>query len=136
MLKEQNLDSMEEIKKWEVNIFDFPQTVNVEGIHDDYEGFRIILRGGNPSRVYKLSFENYLGYRNFDESYRLKSLNMFPNNSREWCLFISKDSDFINWAVIESEGFQTKEKIIHFYIATPNDIVEVLSFEEPEIEEL
>ena len=127
---------MSKIKKWKSVISDFPQTVNVEGIHDDYEGFRIILRGGKPSRVYKLSFQNYLGYRNFNESYRLKSFDSYPVNSQEWCLFISKESEFIDWVVDQSEGFLSKEKIIHFYIATPNDIVEVLSFDEPEIEEL
>ncbi len=125
------------IIKWDVSLKGFPKTIHIEGLHDDYEGFRVIVRGGNPSKVYRINFETYyLGYRNFDESERLKSLSIFPFDSREWCLFKTEDSDFIDWVVDESEGIQMKEDITHFFIATPNDMVEVLCLREPIIEKL
>lgn len=128
---------MSKIKKWENEIKDFPSTIQVEGLYDDYEGFRILLRGGTPSRVYRVNFgDYYLGYRNFDESERLKSLPFFPLNTREWCLFKSTDSDFTNWIIEESNGIQEKDDVTHYYIVTPNDVIDVLCLKEPIIEEL
>lgn len=127
---------MNNIRKWDSNIDNFPKAISIEGIHDDYEGFRIIIRGYNPDRVFKLLFDNYLGYRNFDESYRLKSIPQFPDNGKNWCLFISNDSEFIDWVVLESNGFLQKGNILHFFIVTTNDIVDILTFDEPICEEL
>lgn len=125
-----------EIIKWEPQIDDFPKKIHVMGIYDDYEGFRIIVRGDGDTNLFRFKFDNYIAYRNSDEGARLKSLNLFPNDSREWCLFQSNNSEFIDWIVSESSGIYLKESITHYYFATPNDIVEVLSLDEPEIEEL
>jgi len=125
-----------EIIKWNPKISNFPKTIYIEGLYDDYEGFRILVKGGDPSQMYKIVFDNYLGYRNFDEGERIKSFDSYPANSQEWCLFISKDSKFIDWVIDESEGFVSKDNVIHFHIITPNDVIEVLSYEEPKIEQL
>lgn len=123
------------IVKWNISLVDFPKTIYIEGLYDDYEGFRVIVRGEKSSRLYRISFDNYyIGYRNFDESERIKSIPEFPMNSREWCLFKSQNSDFINWLVEESCGIQSKGDITHYYIMTPNDIVEILCLKEPKVE--
>ncbi len=128
---------MSKIVKWETSIENFPNAITIDGLYDDYEGFRILVRGGKPSNVYRISFgDYYLGYRNFDESERLKSLSQFPVNCREWSLFKADDSDFIDWVHSESNHIQLKEDITHFYIVTQNDIVEILCLKEPIIEEL
>lgn len=123
------------IIKWESRITDFPNTIHILGVYDDFEGFRIVVRGDNNS-LYKFKFENYLAYRNADEGARLKSLQLFPTNSREWCLFKSYQSDFIEWIVTESNGIYTIDQITHYIFMTPNDVIEILSLDEPEIEEL
>lgn len=125
------------IEKWETEIKDFPKEIFVEGLHDNYEGFRLVVRGGKPSRVYRISFDCHVGYRNFDESERLKLNSLFPSFTGGWSLFVSEKSDFIDWLVGESFEVHTKkEEITHYYIATPNDIVEVLATCEPKIEKL
>lgn len=125
------------IVKWDLSLKGFPKTLYIEGLHDDYEGFRILIKGGNPSKLYRINFGTYyLGYRNFDESERLKSLHLFPCDCREWSLFKTKDSDFIDWLVDESKGIQSKDEITHYFIVTPNDMVEILCLSEPTIEEL
>ncbi len=126
------------IEKWNIDyLHDFPSTLYIEGLHDDYEGFRILVKGGKPSKVYRISFDCHLGYRNFDESERLKSLTDFPCNAQEWCLFKSNNSSFIEWLVSESfEASFDKKEVTHYFVATPNDIVEVLATCEPKIEKL
>jgi|SRR5690606_9599280 len=110
------------IKTWYPKLDEkFPNSIVIDGIHDDYEGFRILVRGGEPSKVYRISFGfDYLGYRNFDESERLRTIPDFPKNSREWCLFKSDESSFIDWMVHESKGIHSLDEITHFYIATSN----------------
>lgn len=126
------------IEKWmPLSVKKFPKTIYVEGLHDDYEGFRVVVKSENPSKVFCIKFDSYyLGYRNFNESERLKSLPLFPENSREWCLFKSTKSKFIEWVVNESQGVQSGEKITHYFIVTSDDIIEILCLKEPVIEEL
>ncbi|SHM97213.1 hypothetical protein SAMN05444484_11724 [Flavobacterium chilense] len=125
-----------EIIKWEPDFTNFPNTIYIASLIDDYEGFRVIVKSENSSEHFKFKFNNYISYRNADEGARLKSLNLFPLNSRQWCLFRAEKSDFISWIVEESSGMYLEEAITHYFFVTPNDIIEVLSLEEPELEEL
>ena len=123
------------IEMWQTKIDNFPNEIFVEGLHDDYEGFRLIVRGGKPSRVFRIRFESHLGYRNFDESERLKLISLFPSSSNGWSLFKTENSSFIDWIVEESyEAHVTRDEITHYFVVTPNDIVEILTTEEPIIE--
>lgn len=125
------------IEKWIVEIEDFPSDIFVNGLYDDFEGFRILVKGGNNSRIYRISFDSALGYRNFDESERLNMLNDFPTSKDGWSLFKTKDSEFIDWIVKESfEVHVKREEITHYYIVTPNDIIEILSTTLPSIERM
>ncbi len=63
---------MQKIIKW--NPFSSKKTESIycEGLHDDYEGFRILLTAEEKaSDMLRLSFENALYYQNRDESYLL-----------------------------------------------------------------
>jgi hypothetical protein len=124
------------ISKWQPKIENFPESISVIGLYDDSEGFRIIFKDDKSMRHFKFTFENYLSYRNSDEGVRLRSLYFFPNNSREWCLFKSLSSDFINWLITESTGIYSSGDITHYFFATSDDIIEVLALDEPLIEEI
>jgi hypothetical protein len=128
--------SNNEIIRWEPKISNFPKTVHIMGIYDDYEGFRIIVREEGKTNLFRFKFDNYVAYRNADEGARIKSISLFPNDSREWCLFKTQNNEFVDWIVNESSGIYLKESITNYIFATPNDIIEVLSLDEPEIEEL
>jgi hypothetical protein len=123
------------INKWQPKIENFPKSISIIGLYDDLEGFRIIFKDDKSIRHFKFTFENYVSYRNSDEGVRLKSLNLFPNNSRQWCLFKTSSSDFIDWIITESTGIYSSGDIIHYFFTTSDDIIEVLALEEPLIEE-
>lgn len=125
-----------EIIKWEPDFINFPNTIHVTSLIDDYEGFRVVVKDEKSSNYFRFMFDNYISYRNTDEGARLKSLNLFPYNSREWCLFKAKKSDFIDWIVEESGGIYLQDSITHYFFVTPNDIIEILSLEEPKLDEL
>lgn len=132
------MDSTRIIEKWKpFEAADFPADIQVEALHDDYEGFRVIVKGGISSEVYKIDFSDlYLGYRNFDESERLKFINSFPKDLRGWSLFLLTDSEFINWLTKESLEILSKDELKHFVIFTGDDIIEVLTLKDPVVTKL
>lgn len=77
----------------------FPKCVSVKGLYDDSQGFRIVFSDNDSPNEFNVIFDNYIAYRNSDEGARLKSHALFPNNSREWCLFKTNQSEFIDWLV-------------------------------------
>lgn len=121
------------IEKWEP-MKDIPEKVYLQALHDDYEGLRIILKGSGNSRTFRIKFNTNLGYRNTNESERLKMLDENPEFCGGWALFKVKDSDFIKWIITESNEIVHEGNIMHYIILTPDDIVEVVSKDNPEIE--
>jgi len=123
------------IEKW-MPILDVPPKLYLEGLHDDYDGFRLLLKGEDLSgRFLKIEFTSHVGYRNIDESYRLKTLERFPILTSQWPLFVASNDEFINWICFESaETINNKLSHKNYIICTPNDIVEVISNEEPVVE--
>lgn len=124
-----------EITKWEP-IHGMLSQLYVESLSDDYEGLKIILKGGDISdRLLKVRFTSHLGYRNVDETYRLKTLDEHPILTEQWPLFKSIDNDFVQWMLSESYGtLDASTPYINYIICTPNDIVEIVSYEEPIVE--
>ncbi len=127
---------MIKIEKWEP-LPNIPSKLYLEGLHDDYEGFRVLLKGeAKSNRMLRIYFPTHLAYRNVDETNRLKTLVDYPILATMlWSLFVSKDDDFINWVATESAGIICDTtQYRNYIIATPNDIVEIISNEEPIIE--
>jgi hypothetical protein len=124
-----------QIEKWEP-IPNLPPKLYLEGLYDDYQGFKLLLKGEDSSgRLLKIEFTSRLGYRNIDETYRLKTLNNHPILTSQWPLFVSKNDDFTKW--IETESTGTVDPLVsynNYIICTPNDIVEVVSDQEPIVE--
>lgn len=122
------------IKKWEP-IDNLPKRLYIEGLYDDYEGFRLLLRSENSQdSMIRIRFDAHLAYRNTDESERLQTLNNHAEISGHWSLFIAEESDFTEWLIVESCGIHSKIDVVHYMITTPNDIVDVLSVEAPIVE--
>lgn len=121
------------IEKWKP-VKDIPEKLYVQGVYDDYEGLRIILKGSGNSRMLRIKFNTNLGYRNTNESERLKTLDENPEFCGGWPLFKVKDSDFIRWIIAESYEIVKKEDLTNYTILTADDIVEVISKETPETE--
>lgn len=122
------------IKRWNPPKIKDSGLFYLEGLYDDYKGFRLILKGERESdEIVELLFENNLAYRNLDESQRLKTLNENSILTKKWSFFKTKDSSFLDWFNNESYNIYKTEKLTHYIIVTPNDIVDIITDEEPKI---
>jgi hypothetical protein len=108
----------------------------VEALHDDYEGLRILMKGSSESSgILSISFGQYYGYRNFDESFRDKLWRKNILEPRAWSLFRSTFSEFIDWLFEENGGVYEKEEMVHYVIKTGADVIEVIAkMTEPKVE--
>lgn len=120
-------------KKW-LPIEGIPKKLYCEGIHDDYEGFRVLLKEeDSQSLVVRLTFETVLAYRNIDESYLLRTVDNI-NSPGESTLYIVENSLWVKWLHEESYGTLEGKNITHYAIYTPNDCLDILAEHEPKIE--
>jgi len=90
------MSSTPEYKKW-TPVDSIPKRMYCEAIHDDYEGFRILLRGEDLTLpMLRLSFESVLLYRNMDEGSMLRTLDLIKD-IEIFPLYIVDNSDLMNW---------------------------------------
>ena len=112
-------------------IKEIPRILYCEGIHDDYEGFRVLLKGrGVGDRVLRIMFNGLVAYRNINESYRLTSLP--PNGTGT--LFRVENSSWIPWICKESGGVLIPENLNHFAIYTPEDFLDIVDDSVPRVD--
>src|SRR6266478_5318178 len=117
----------EKYKKWEP-VAGIENEMWVDALHDDYEGLRILLKGSSESSgILSISFRQYYGYRNFDESFRDKLWQQNNFEPRDWSLFKTTSSHFIDWLFEESGGVYSKEEMVHYVIKTGADVIEVVA---------
>ncbi|MEH6474115.1 MAG: hypothetical protein V7727_00440 [Sneathiella sp.] len=109
-------------------------TFYVESIHDDYEGFRILLQGDDKTTdVLRIKFDVALAYRKVDEGDRWKTVSSNPELQKS-VFFIVENSNWIDWFCNESCGIHSSDELIHYAIFTSNDCIDVLSAVEPSVE--
>jgi hypothetical protein len=122
-------------KKWEP-INNIPDELYLEGLYDDYEGFRLLLKGDNVrSKMMRIKFDSVLLYRNIDEG----DLILYPrvneqSNQKLWCLYIVSESDLLSWFHSVSQNIHEAKKLIHYAIYTPNDCIDIITDLEPNVE--
>ncbi len=119
------------LKKWEP-ILSIPDKLYLTSLLDDKNGFRIELVGESDTPIFKFQFESVLAYRNVDESDRLKFLDEITGQL-EWSLYLVDNSKFLDWFHDQSYSIHSSEDIQHYLFFTPNDIVDILSFERPSV---
>jgi hypothetical protein len=122
------LDIQEQYVKW-TPVTSIPNSMYCEGIHDDYEGFRILLKGKNANDpILRIHFDSTIAYRNIEEGKRPKTLERITEKST---LYIVKNSNWLKWISNESFGMYDNLDIIHFAIYSLNDWIDVLSVKHP-----
>ena len=120
-------------EKW-MPVESIPRRMYCEAVHDDYEGFRILLKGEDPnSSVLRVSFESVLAYRNIDEGSLLKTLDLIKDREIH-PLYIVRDSSWLYWFHEESYNIHANNDIVHYSVMTPNDCIDILSEFEPTVE--
>ncbi len=119
--------------KWEP-LPEISSHLTCEGLHDDYEGFRILLKGTEPdSLTLRITFDPALAYRNVDEGDLLQTISEIKSPG-ESSLFIVKNSSWKKWFNEESSGLHNDDDIIHYAIYTADDCIDVLSAFAPNVE--
>ena len=127
------MEKTEYYKKW-VPIQDIPSALYVEALHDDYEFFRILLKGkDSQSKMLRIFFDSIYAYRNVDESYRLRTWNFFEGD-RPSSLYTVDNSIWLKWFHEESQEVYIDRPITHYAIYTGQDCIDILSEFEPSVE--
>jgi hypothetical protein len=127
------MDQQEFYKKW-APLPDIPDEMWMAAIHNDSEGFRIILECTDPTRPQlRIRFEKLYGYRNFNESYRLKTWTEF-RGERPSSLFIVENSKLVRWFHQETTNLHANDRVVHYAIHTGDDCIDILASVQPTVE--
>lgn len=110
--------------------------LQVESFTDNYDGIQILLKEYQGERYLKIKFEgNVFLYRNTNESYLLKkNVYVIDQNNLKSSLFVVKSSLFLQEFHEKSLSIYEGWEIIHYFIRTPQDCIDILSDEIPVVE--
>jgi hypothetical protein len=87
-------------------------------------GLKIVLADGASERVVELTFEGFVGYRNINESYRLRTWHERRPYSTEG-IFLVGHSRWLEWLREESGGVLDHVNLRHYAIYTGDDCIDV-----------
>ena len=112
----------------------------IDEIHDTMAGFTIKLSEyKDEKKGVILLFENGIeGYRNADESFRYKTILYLHKQYGDsflgqWTFFKVQNSSYIQWLLEESCGTNYSLSLTHFSFFTGNDVLDVVSTDEPTV---
>jgi hypothetical protein len=109
---------------WKVGIF--PEGYSdVESLLDGFSGLEVNLIFHNANQLVRVRFGQTDVYRVIDEGYRLKQLQHLPLPMEE-TLYIVSQSDMIQELVDEACGLLNSTDLIHYFIITSNDCIDVI----------
>jgi len=126
------LDIINTMRKW-IPIEDIPLQMDLHDLHDSVERLQIKIISGNDGRVLLIDFERYFAYQNADELCTLEKLELNPILSTSWPLFLTNESDYLNGIVSGSYGIISNEGLTHYVITCGNNIIEVVTNQEPHV---
>lgn len=118
--------SREEFRRWQPHEA-IPMRVEITSIRDEQEGLSVVVASEETREpVVKLVFQDFVAYRNINESFRLRTWN-----SREMkgssSLLIIEGSSWLQWLRAESEGVLDTFELTHYAIYTNDDCLDVAS---------
>lgn len=106
---------------------------SVEGVIDDWEGFRVLLRDHETDRMFRIAFGSRVAYQNRDES-DLDGEAARSNGLGRGCFYRVHGSEFE--ARFKADSVRQFDNLKHFAIITDADCIDVLAIEEPQVEQL
>ncbi|MCB9896090.1 MAG: hypothetical protein H6839_16780 [Planctomycetes bacterium] len=128
---------MESWNKWEP-ISGLRPVMYLQKPHYDSEELVIWLeedyaqKGKESPKLLRLGFKAPIAFRSADEGDLLQTLDLMAKQA-PWPLFKVDDSRFIHWLFEESMTIREPKSLIHYAIATPNEIIDVIDSEEPAV---
>ncbi len=106
---------------------------SVEGVIDDWEGFRVLIRDWDTDRVVRIAFASHVAYQNRDES-DFVGEGLRSEGLGRGCFYRVLQSEFA--ARFKADSLRNFKDLKHFAIVTDADCIDVLATDEPLIEQL
>jgi hypothetical protein len=111
-----------------------PAELYCEGLHDDYEALRILLRGPeSTSAMLRILFPSAIAYRNINESFRSRTWHK-ANPPSIPPLATVENSSWVAWLREESGGVLDEVALTHYAVTTPEDCIDVVTEVPPNVE--
>lgn len=107
--------------------------VSVEALIDDWEGFRVLLRNHETDRVLRIVFGSHVAYQNRDES-DLDGEAARSEGLGRGCFYRVRFSEFE--VRFKSDSARQFGELKHFAIITDTDCIDVLTLDDPTVEQL
>lgn len=103
--------------------------VEIEAVHDDWDGFRIWIRSHDTTRgMLIVQFDFPLFYCSSDESHRIAALHP-PQPAMDFphVFWTVDDSELLNIFHRQSCGIRADNGLVHYSFLSCNDCVDVIS---------
>lgn len=105
--------------------------MTIEAIYDDYEGFRILARGQEPSsEMLRLYFGSALSYRATDESSLIFYERTDISTLNRYGFFEVTESEYLAWFHKANQGIS--DTVSHYALYLSNQCIDVISASPPE----
>lgn len=123
------MSNEERFERWEP-IDGLQPRMFLEAMHDDREGFRLILRADEPrARALRILFDAPLCYRGAQELYLLREIYE-GNDIYPWPIFIVRNSRYAKWFYRQASEAIDRDGH-HYHIAAMDEIIDVISARPP-----
>lgn len=111
-------------KRWQPDEA-IPMRVTITSIRDEDEGLSVVVASEEAGEaVAKLVFQDFVGYRNINESFRSRTWKSHDMKSSS-SLMIVEGSLWLRWLCEESAGVLEEFSLTHYAIYTNDDCVDV-----------
>ena len=107
--------------------------VSIEGLIDDWEGFRVLLRDHETDRLMRVAFGSHVAYQCRDES-DLEGEAERSEGLGRGCFYRVRNSEFEQR--LRADSARRYGTLHHFAIVTDTQCVDVMAKDEPIVDQL
>lgn len=112
-------------KPWKIRIFPRGRS-DMQSLRDGYQGLEVDLIFHSVNQVIAVKFDSTEVYRVIDEGRRLRQLEHLPLPMSE-TIYVITNSDMVEELVDESCGMLETTEVVHYFIVTDNDCIDVIA---------
>lgn len=109
-----------------------PKTLHLLDLKYTYSGLTVNLYEEDGSPTLTIHFDGDLAHRLADEGDLLKTVSEAERtNEDRWTLYTVENSLYLKWFHEQSLNIRKKDNLVHYLIATPNEIIDVIDLSSP-----
>ena len=113
-----------------------PRELYLEELIDNRDGLILRLSESADSPILQIHFDGYYAYRIMNEGDFLLGDHCIKSEDNsdlvQVPLYTVQNSHYVKWFHRKSCGVRENDRIIHYVVATPDDMVEILDLDIPE----